>query len=249
MPAPATQTEVFDRIAELEELRKRFSCRRSFLLHGPAGVGKTLLLSRVLSEFPNTLYSPQTPTPQVLYQNLAEALSAARDQKIGADGRAGMQSFREKSVVAVKGALREVLRNSPYVVVMDHLVRPSHSLANWVRELMIGCSVPVVAVSRSPHMEDAGFVLSLFSDRTEKFAVRNFDSKTASQFAGWCADRERLAAGNLTQFLDNVVEFSDGNPGAIVQMIRMAGTPKYSSGGQIKTTPLYVDFKIVTVSQ
>jgi hypothetical protein len=243
------QCEVFSRITELEELRERFSCRRSFLLHGPAGVGKTLLLARVLSEFPNILYSPRNPTPQVLYQNLADALSAARDRKIAEARSVKVPSLPEKSAVAVKGTVREALRNSPYVLVLDHLARPSQSLAGSVRELMVECSVPVVAVSRSSHMEDAGFALSLFADRSEKFAIRNFDPKTALQFATWYADKERLAAGNLKQFLDRVVQFSGGNPGAIVQMIRMAGAPKYSSDGQIKSTPLYIDFRILTVSQ
>jgi hypothetical protein len=109
--------------------------------------------------------------------------------------------------------------------------------------------VPVIAVSRSAHMEDAGFVLPLFPDRVEKFALRNFDPETAEVFALWCAQREHLIANNLQQFLEQIVQCSEGNPGAMIKMICMAKEPKYSRGGQIITTPLYIDFKIAAVSQ
>ena len=89
----------------------------------------------------------------------------------------GMASLQAKTAVAVKGLVRDALRNSKYLVVVDHLTRPSQALAASIRELMLNWSVPVVAVSRSAHMEDVGFVLPLFPDRTEKFGVRNFDSE------------------------------------------------------------------------
>jgi AAA ATPase domain len=247
---PATSQTIFAREAEIEELRARFARRRSFLLHGPAGVGKTLLLAAVCPEVPDVLYSASNPTPQALYRNLAAALFAARDQKITKAFPAGVSSLQErKSAVALKGIVREVLRNSKYWVVVDHLARPSQSVAASVRELMVECSVPVLAVSRSAHMEDAGFVLQLFPDRAEQFALRNFDSSTARSFADWCARRESLTAENLAQFLDKVNAYSAGNPGAIEQMIRLAKSPQYSCGGQIKTAPLYIDFKLAMVSQ
>ena len=61
--------------------------------------------------------------------------------------------------------------------------------------------------------------------------------------------REGLTAENIEQFLDRVVEYSDGNPGAMLQMIRMAKAPKYSHENQIKITPLYIDYRIAMVSQ
>lgn len=244
-----TPKEIFGRGAELEELRKRFVDRQSFLFHGPAGVGKTLLLSAVYPDFADVLYSAQTQTPQVLYRNLAESLLAARDQKMHGVCPAGILSIQSKTAVAVRGIVRDVLRNSNYLIVLDHLMRPSQSLTASIRELMLDCSVRVIAVTRSAHMEDAAFVLPLFPNRAEKLALRNFDSETAERFAVWCADRETLTAENLAQFLGKAVGYSEGNPGAMMQMIRMARGPKYCRGGQIKTTPLYIDFKIAMVSQ
>ncbi len=43
---------IYGRDAELEQLRQLVARRRSFLLHGPAGVGKTLLLKHLAGEVP-----------------------------------------------------------------------------------------------------------------------------------------------------------------------------------------------------
>lgn len=240
---------VFARGSEMLELHQRFAARRSFLFHGGAGVGKTSLLLTVCREFSDVLYIPQNPTPRSLFYGLVEALFAKQQRNLSGMLPAGVSSPHTKTATAIKGIVTKALRNSSYLVVLDHVVRPSRSLAASVRELMVDCSVAVVPVSRSAHMEDSGFVLPMFPDRGERFELRNFDAGTAGQFAAWCARREALTAGNLAQFLDKVVAYSDGNPGAILQMVRMAKVPKYTSSGQIKTTPLYVDFKIAMVSQ
>ena len=242
-----TQRAIFGRSEEVEQLRQRLVARRSFLLHGPAGVGKTLLLLSVFPEFPEVLYSPKNPTPQYLYRSLSESLLGASHPVFTKACPNGSSSLQAKTAVSVKGLVRVALRDSNYLVIVDHLMRPSQSLAASLRELMLNCSVPVIAVSRSAHMEDAGFVLPLFPDRTERFALGNFDPEAALLFATGCAEAEGLRADNLPQFLDRVVDFSGGNPGAILRMIQMATEPEYSRENQIKITPLYIDYKLATV--
>jgi hypothetical protein len=247
--AADTPPNIFGRFEEAEQLRQRLSQRRSFLFHGPAGVGKTLLLSAVLPEFPGILYSPSNPTPQALYRSLSELLLAAAHPVFAESCPNGLSRLQTKSAVSLKGLVRDALLNSHYLVVLDHLMRPSQALAAAVRELMLNWSVPVIAVSRSVHMEDVGFVLPLFADRAEKLALRNFDPGKAELFAGECARRQGLTADNLAQFLERVVEYSDGNPGAMLRMIRLARDPRYFHENQIKITPLYIDYKIAMVSQ
>jgi DNA polymerase III delta prime subunit len=240
---------IFGRDEELEQLRKRIATRRSFLFHGPAGVGKTLLLRRVFPEFTDVLYSPQNSTSQSLYRNLAESLLVLEHPVLTKACPSGMASLQEKTAVSVKGLVRDALGDAKYLVIVDHLVRPSQALAASIRELMLNWSVPVIAVSRSAHMEDAGFVLPLFPDRSERFSLQNFDSESGRRFAAVCAEREGITAKNIEQFLDRVVEYTDGNPGAVLQMIRMAKAPKYLHESQIKIAPLFIDYRIAMVSQ
>jgi DNA polymerase III delta prime subunit len=246
---PGSCPQIYGRLEDLKQLRQRVAERRPFLLHGPAGVGKTLLLSSVVPDFRDILYSAQNPTPQALYRNLAELLLAAGHPMLIKASANSLLSLQAKTALSIKGLVRDALLNSRFLVVLDHLLRPSQSLAASIRELMFNWSVPAIAVARSAHMEDVGFVLPLFADRSEKVALRNFAPDDAHVFAARCAEGEGLTADNLAQFLERIVEYSDGNPGAIVRMIHLAKDTKYFHENQIKITPLYIDYKIAMVSQ
>jgi hypothetical protein len=83
-----------------------------------------------------------------------------------------------------------------------------------------------------------------YPDRAERFELADFKSEQASAFADVVADEARLTAENRAEFLTKVTELSGGNPGAIIAMVRMACLPKYRSGDWIKSTPLYIDFRL-----
>jgi hypothetical protein len=133
---------VFGRDEELAQLRKRFAARRSFLFHGPAGVGKTLLLRLVVPEYTDVLYSPHNPIPQALYRHLAQSLVELEHPVLIKSCPSGMASLQEKTAVGVKGLVRDALHDSKYLVVVDHLVRPSQALAAAIRELMLNWVSP-----------------------------------------------------------------------------------------------------------
>ena len=93
-------------------------------------------------------------------------------------------------------------------------------------------------------MEDAGFVAPLLPDRADKLAIKNFDSETAKEYAKLIAEGLKLRAENLGDFLTRLVEFSEGNPGAIASMINMATMSKYRVEDHIIVSPLYIDFRL-----
>jgi len=236
---------IFGREEELQALRRRFRKRKPFLLHGPSGVGKTFLVRRILREFPGVLYSSESPSAQAVFRNLAVSLLAAPDPGLlRAFGSSGGEGIERKSALALKGLVMDALHAGHYCAVLDHLRRPAYSCAAAVREIMGWGNTPVVALARSPHMEDLGFLHAFYPDRSDRLELRNFPPPLAQRFAEEAVRRAGLSAQNMSEFLQRVLVFSQGNPGAILSMLEMAKHPKYRSAEHIKITPLYVDFRL-----
>jgi hypothetical protein len=93
-------------------------------------------------------------------------------------------------------------------------------------------------------MEDTGFLQPFYSGRSEKYEIRNFEKSVAEQFAREVVRRTNLTASNLDGFLAKILQFSEGNPGAIVALVETAKHPKYRSEEYIKISPLCIDFRM-----
>lgn len=236
-------SNLFGREKEMEVLRQRLGKRRSFFLHGPAGVGKTALLTSLLPEFPTVLYCAESASKLSVFRALGVALLAT-GSPAAARALKSAENIKAKSAIAIKGVVLDLLRCGQYSVVLDHLCQPSAAFASEIREVANWGSTAVIGVARSPHMEDVGFLRSLFADRRERVELKNFELESAASFARWVIAGTGLCAGNLEDFLERVLELSQGNPGAIISMVRMAREPKYRSKDCIKITPLYVDFRL-----
>jgi DNA polymerase III delta prime subunit len=234
---------VFGRCKEIEELKQRFSQHMSFVFHGPSGCGKTLLLRRVIREFPNVLYCSDASSPLSVFQSLALALLTSKDRAIRASLRAPNQ-VKEKSAICLRGIVLDALPRGNYFIVLDHLRGPAAALSAHTRDLMFRGNTPVVAVARSAHMEDLGFLTSFFALRTERMRMTNFGRAEATQFAQEIARRLQICAKNLPDFLERLVSLSNGSPGAIVRMLKMGTSPKYRVEDHIKISPLYIDFRL-----
>jgi len=234
---------IFDREEERQRIAELLVKRRPFLLFGPCGVGKSLLLRSVLSQSPSVLYCEDSSTTSVVFRNLARSLLRLENPRT-------RKAFRDdaaiamKSAVSLKGIVMDALREGEYSIVLDHLKRPSHSFAAAVREIMAWGSTSVSAVARSSHMEDTGFLQPLYAERSQKCEIRNFDATTAGHFVSEVIQRRGLSGSNLAEFLRKVLDFSAGNPGAIITMIDMASYPKYRAEEHIKISPLYIDYRM-----
>lgn len=247
-PAAARTIEenefVFRRQKEVGELKERFAARKSFVLHGPSGSGKTFLLQRVMPQFSNVLYCPAATSPQLVFQSLALALVASRDRFVRGWLR-NPQAVKTKSAISLRGIVLNAVRRGNYFVVLDHLCGPAAALSADTRDLMLYGGTPVVAVARSAHMEDLGFLTAFFALRAERMRLPNFCFSEASQFAEEVARRINLQATNLPEFLERVADLGQGSPGAIARMLQMALLTRYRLDGHIKTAPLYIDFRLV----
>jgi len=240
-----TRTLIYGRDAELEQVRNLVSGRNSFLLYGPAGVGKTLLLTRLIEEIGDMLYCEESSSGQSVFRRLLTELFAKKsDFTLHALGRGGPDAIRSKSAVSARGIVAEALGEREYWIVLDHLKSPSQSFASAVKDVCCWSKTPLLAVARSAHMEDVGFLLPMFPGRSEKYELRNFDSSAARKFALRTAQEVQLQAANREDVLEKIVHYSKGNPGAIRTMLQMAVNPKYVIQQHVKLSPLYIDFRL-----
>lgn len=232
---------VFGRETELTELKIRLARLKPFLIHGPSGLGKSLLIRSVLPNFPGALYCSETKSPQSMFRSLADSLILLGDAATKSLLKRAPAST--KSAVSLRGIVLDSLRPSPRIIVLDQLQRPSQALGAAVKELAHTGS-PIVSIARSEHMEDAGYVLPLYPFREERLEIHPLDSRAAAEFAMFVANSLGITANNRQEFLDRVIEYGKGNPGVISALLRKGGQAKYRAGDHIKIVPLYIDFRL-----
>ena len=225
-----------EREEELGRLRNQARIRKSLLVHGSEGVGKSRLLQTFVGSQPLAVYIPQMRSPHEFVITLLQALHSA-DSKVTLPG-----NIADLSTSSLKGIVNRALDTRPFLMVLDHLDAPSRVVTGMIKDLHYYGRTPVIFASRSPHMEDIGALRPLCANKAERLEVKNFPPQVALEFAQREAERTELWASNLETVLSSLVEWSDGNPGAILKMLKMAQLPQYRAGDQIKSHILYVDY-------
>jgi hypothetical protein len=176
-------------------------------------------------------------TPREFVVALLQALHSA-DGDIKVPG-----NLSALSTSSLKGLVHRALDTRPFLMVLDHLDAPSRVVTGFVKDLHYYGRTPVIFASRSPHMEGIGALRPLCANKSERLELKNLPPQIALEFARREAQKAELWASNLEAMLPSLVEWSGGNPGAIVQMLKMAHLPQYRVGGdQIKAHILYVDY-------
>jgi hypothetical protein len=228
---------VVDRVDELERLRAQVQKRKSMLVYGPEGVGKTRLLHNFVKTQPLALYVSQTHSPRELMLALIEALQGVSKGNLRLP-----VSPSSLSTSSLKGVIQRTLDLFPFFLVLDHLSGPSRIATGMIKDLNYYGRTPVFFAARTPHMEDIGSLQPMCSDRSERLEMKNLPFPIAREFAQREAERTELWALNLEHALDSLVEWINGNPASIIQMVKMAHLSKYRMDDQIKVHVLYLDY-------
>ena len=228
---------IVERRAELARLAAQAHQRKSLLVYGPEGVGKTRLLQEFTRTQPLALHVSQARSPHDLLLSLVNSL-----RLVGVRGLPSNTSTMTTS--SLKGVVNRTLDVEPFLMVLDHLEGPSRVVTKIVKELNYYGRTPIFLGARSPHMEDIGALQPLCADKSERLEVMNWPPPVALEFAHHEAERTGLWASNLDAALESIVQLSDGNPGSIVRMVKMAQQSQYWTEDQIKFHVLYLDYRM-----
>jgi hypothetical protein len=245
MPSSSAQREptreylkCVEREEELGRLRDQARSRKALLVFGPEGVGKSRLLRTFVEKQSLALYVEEVRSPRDFVLALLQALhSVDRNIKIP-------ENLSALSTTSLKGIVHKALDTHPFLMVLDHLDAPSRVVTGMIKDLHYYGRTPVIFASRSPHMEDIGALRPFCASKSERLELRNLPPQIALEFARREAEKNQLWASNLEAVLPSLVEWSDGNPGAILHMLKMAQLPQYGVGDQIKAHILYIDYRM-----
>ena len=245
MPSSSAQREpaleylkCVEREEELGRLRDQARIRKSLLVFGPEGAGKSRLLRTFVEKQPLALYVEQMRAPREFVLTLLQAMHCA-DHNIKVP-----ENLSTLSTTSLKGIVHRALDAHPFLMVLDHLDAPSRVVTGMIKDLHYYGRTPVIFASRSPHMEDIGALRTFCANKSERLELKNLHPQIALEFARREADKNELWASNLEAILPSLVEWSEGNPGAILHMLKMAQLPQYRAGDQIKSHILYVDYRM-----
>jgi len=236
---PEQYAATVERTEELARLEAQAQRRKSMLIFGPEAVGKTRLLKSFVESQPFALFAPQVQSPRELLLAMVEEL-----RRVAKPGVSLPTNCASMSTSSLKGIVQRALEKYPFLLALDHLAGPSRVVTGLIKDLNYFDRTPVIFVARTPHMEDIGTLQPMCAGKSERLQMKEFVPPIALEFARREADRTGLCASNLDHALDQFVEWSNGNPGAIIHMLKMAHFPRYYAGNQIKTHVLYLDYRM-----
>lgn len=228
-----------NRTEELAQLQVQAQQREPMLIFGPEGVGKTRLANAFVETQPFALHVQKTQLPREILLNLVQALGRTEQKGIALPADPA-----SKSTGALKAIVQRALDQAPFLLVMDHLAGPSRVVTGLIKDLHYYGRTPVFFVARTAHMEDIGALRPMCARKSECLELKNFSSPIALEFIRREGERTGLQASNLNEALHSFVEWSNGNPGSLIQMVSMAHLPRYRMDDQIKIHVLYIDYRM-----
>ena len=237
--APQLFLAAVERTEEMARLQAQTEKRKSLLLFGSEAVGKTRLLRAFVKTQPLALFVPRAESPREVLLALVAEL-----RRLGKRGVELPPNPESLSSSGLKGVVQRALEKHPFFLALDQLCGPSRVLTGLIKDLNYFDRTPIIFVARTPHMEDIGTLQPMCAGKSERLELKEFAPPIALEFTRWEARKADLWASNLDEVLRLFAESSKGNPGAIVQMVKMAHFPRYRVGDQIKSHVLYLDYRM-----
>jgi KaiC/GvpD/RAD55 family RecA-like ATPase len=229
----------FERTAEAESLLQGvIAKRKSMLLFGEAGSGKTRLLKTLAASQEHIAYTRISTSARELLTGILDGMQL-KERKLELKARS-----KGTSLVSLRGIVERRLEEQPWILFLDQVQSPSNAISHLVKELNYYDRTPILFAASSEHMEDTGGLRPLCLNRTSRVGLKPWPAPVALEFTQQQAALSGLEAANLDEALKGIAELSHGYPGRILQMLRMASEETYRQAGSIKFHVLYVDYSM-----
>ena len=241
------------RDSQKARLRQAIQNRQGLLIWGPAGIGKTALVMRVLEDHPvaaagSIIYLSGVGSLRPLLRTLLRRLHDIEDvtlrRQLRSEGvrKATFDSWlRSLSTSRLRGALYRSMEAGQYWVFLDHLPPLTHAVAKVVKELVQMRDTPVYIVARGQSKAEIGHVTDLYWSDRQRLNLGPLPAKAARDLLEWCIRHYDLTSLNLEGFREELLRRSGRIPGALIKMCALAAEPRYHYGTQIKTKLIHID--------
>jgi hypothetical protein len=229
-------------VTEREALRTAIVNRKSSLIVGPPGAGKTRVALSVLTDRGPAvaIYLDHTPVLHQLLTDLGRKLIAGGHALTKAIGNDEPDTWLAKQTsVHLKGTLWNALAAEPATIVLDHVNYASFPTYRFLQRVYHTPRISLVAIVRHP--KGLGALQRLFWDPRETIPLRPLREQEAQRLFDEAVKCFGLGCLNLDEFRHDVLKAASGNPGKIVEMCRRATGDTYRKDGRVLFSPLWLD--------
>jgi len=216
---------------ELRNLLAALRDRRSRLILGPPGAGKTRLIREAIRDAGQACVILERT--KVLHELLVECAKQLNCRS------ARFPTLDRATSMALKPLVLESLRRKPQCVAIEDLADADPRMYRFLQELYYvprACLI-VSATSRA----SLGFLRKLLWDPGEEILLGPLGRSESESLFDAAADRLALGTLDLTDFRRKALAAARGNPGQILSMCRLAARAEYQVGRHIKFLPLRMD--------
>jgi hypothetical protein len=252
-----TNPSFLNRRAELAWLRSLLQARRSALVYGPAGIGKTAVLKELAASQsaadPRLILAGVEREPgrwlrgllaALLEQASPSPLRHALGLEAGARAADVRKALGRKSAGAMRTLLARTLSEGQYTLALDPTFFLSLASYELLRDLSRTTGTPMIYSAYSAYMDDIGYAAKFALPRDQRLALVPLGlEEMAALFDARVRELARLPA-NLEMFREHALTYARGNPGTLLGLLRLANEERYWAGENLKIHLLTVDFNL-----
>ena len=243
------------REAETRRLRQAILDRKSLIICGAPGVGKTTLISKVIEELPGGLAArciclPGMKDLKDVLQRLIRALYESGDRglrhELHAQGVSAVTFdawLKGNSSSRLRGTLYRAVESGECRIFLDHLPSVTRAVERVIKELFWMRKTPVYLVPHGLTEEAVARLMHVFYwGEGERLVLGPLPMPAARRLLESCVASFGLSGLELRDFRDEVLTLSGRVPGAIVGMCSLAADARYQCGSSIKTKLVHIDY-------